>query len=536
MSEDACAVPEAACFLGLDLSTQGLKAVVINGRLEPQQQAVVNFDADLPEFHTASGVRQHADGVTVTSPPMMWVAALDLLFDRLRQQSPLDGILAVSGSGQQHGSVWLRAGASRVLREMRSDQTMRAQLDGIFAMDEAPIWMDASTGEQCAALERRLGGAQAVADLTGSRAYERFTGNQIAKIYARRRDVYDAAERIALVSSFTASLLSGDCAPIDFSDGSGMNLMDLRRRQWAPAALAACGDETLAEKLGPLVPSHFILGGLHPAHVQRYGFPAECLVAAFSGDNPCSLAGLRLEQPGAMALSLGTSDTLFGATDDPRPSGAEGHVFVSPICPENYMVMLVRKNGSVMREQVRDQFAGGSWDQFARALDVIPPGNGGRIGFYHAVPEITPPTARTGIFRFDAQGRPVERFAPEEDCRALVESQFLSLRRHAARIGLQPSSMVVTGGASQNPALLQAAADVFNLPVYVGAQADSAALGAAYRALHAWACRRAGSFVPFGVVTAGAPGLARAALPRPEASPAYEALLARYDALEQRVV
>ena len=51
-----------------------------------------------------------------------------------------------------------------------------------FSRPNAPIWQDSSTTRECNELEERIGGPQALADLTGSRAYERFTGNQIAKV------------------------------------------------------------------------------------------------------------------------------------------------------------------------------------------------------------------------------------------------------------------------------------------------------------------------------------------------------------------
>jgi sugar (pentulose or hexulose) kinase len=72
---------------------------------------------------------------------------------------------------------------------------------------------------------------------TGSRAFERFTGPQIKKIYEEQEDIYCATERISLVSSFMASLLVGNYAAIDHSDGAGMNLMDLHCRTWSPEAL-----------------------------------------------------------------------------------------------------------------------------------------------------------------------------------------------------------------------------------------------------------------------------------------------------------
>jgi xylulokinase len=61
--------------------------------------------------------------------------------------------------------------------------TLTSQLfPGAFSKPNAPIWQDSSTTRECNELEEHIGGPQALADLTGSRAYERFTGNQIAKV------------------------------------------------------------------------------------------------------------------------------------------------------------------------------------------------------------------------------------------------------------------------------------------------------------------------------------------------------------------
>ena len=525
----------APLFLGLDSSTQGLKAVIVDQDCAPVCEAAINFDADLPAYRTRGGAHQHPDGWTVTAPPLMWVEALDLLLARMKKNRvALDRVAAVSGSGQQHGSVYLKPGAARGLQGLDPARPLKPQLRGVFAVAASPIWMDSSTTRECRERDAALGGPQAVAALTGSRSYERFTGNQIAKIYREQPDRYRGTERIALVSSFIASLLIGDYAPIDPGDGAGMNLMDIRQRRWAPKALA-CTAPGLAAKLGPIVPAHAVIGALSSYYAARYGFSPFCRVIAFSGDNPNSLAALRLERSGDLAISLGTSDTLFGALAAPRPSAAEGHIFGNPINPRGYMALICWKNGSLTRESVRDEFAGGSWARFNQALAATPPGNGGRLGFFFKEPEITPPVLKPGLYRFGKDDRPAAAFRPEENIRAVVEGQFLSMRLHGRNLGLIPKNILATGGASVNRGLLRIMADVFGAPVYTGKQPGSAALGAAYRALHGWHCARAGRFVPFTKAVRPADAFAKAFDPQPANHRRYTALLARYARLERRI-
>ena len=523
-------------FLGIDSSTQSIKATVIDGALNVVGEWSVNFDADLPAYRTVGGVHRHKDGLTVTSPSIMWAEALDLLLARMKKQKcPLDRIVAISGSGQQHGSVWFKKGALPTLKSLAAKSNLKDQLAGCFAVEDSPIWMDSSTTAECRRLEKALGGAQSVANLTGSRAYERFTGNQIAKIAAQKPAAYAETERIALVSSFIPSLLTGSYVPIDVSDGSGMNLMDIRKKTWSDKALAATAPG-LKSKLGGLAYSHEPCGRIHRYFSGKYGFNRNCAVFVFSGDNPNSLAGLRLKKPGDLAISLGTSDTVFGTLSKPAPSASEGHIFVNPVDPKAYMAMVCYKNGSLTREHIRNLAAGKSWDKFNAYLAGSSAGNDGNIGFYVKEPEITPPILKTGIARFDAKNRKVKRFPAATEVRAVVEGQFLSMRLHGENIGLKASNILATGGASANTAILKVMADVFGVPVFVGKQTSSASLGAAYRALHGWRCAKAKTFVPFAEVLANAPAFEKAATPDSAAHAVYTRMLKRYAALEKKVL
>ena len=73
--------------------------------------------------------------------------------------------------------------------------------------------------------------------------------------------------------------------------------------------------------------------------VKRYGFNPDCKVIAFTGDNPASLAGMRLQQ-GDVAVSLGTSDTLIFWLKEPKPA-LEGHIFVNPVNGKHIAFLIV---------------------------------------------------------------------------------------------------------------------------------------------------------------------------------------------------
>jgi xylulokinase len=226
---------------------------------------------------------------------------------------------------------------------------------------------------------------------------------------------------------------------------------------------------------------------------------------------------------------------MFGYLLDPKPSGVEGHIFANPVYPSAYMVMLCRLNGSLARERVRDASAGGSWDVFSEALGKTRVGNAGRVGIYLFEPEISPPTANTGTFLFDADGKRVDALPPEAAVRAVLESQFLSLRLHGHGIGLTPAGILATGGASANSDILKVMSDVFGVPVYTGEQTASAALGAAYRAMHGWRCGQEGRFVPFAEVMSSAQAFSKAADPDLSAHKIYTDMLPRFGELEKSV-
>ena len=520
-------------FLGLDSSTQSLTAIVLD--VEGDRRGIVfesslAFDEELPQYGTEHGVLPHADPAVAASSPLMWAEALDRMMSRIaRSGLDLTRLAAISGSAQQHGSVYLNAAASAVLAALDPSRPLREQIDGIFSRAGAPIWMDSSTSTECAELTAAAGGAGALATHTGSRAFERFTGAQIRKIFKREPSAYVATDRIHLVSSYLASLLAGRHAPLDPGDASGMNLMDLAARDWWPPALDAAAPG-LRDKLPPVRPSWTPVGSLSRYWQQRYGLPAATVIA-WSGDNPCSLIGTGLVCEGRVAISLGTSDTIFGLMREPRvDSSGTGHVFGAPT--GDYMGLTCFMNGSLARERVRDTF-GLTWSSFSQMLEAGAPGNDGRILLPWFAPEITPPVAVPGIRRYG--GLSVDDAAGH--VRGIVEAQQMALALHSQWMGVDVKTIYATGGAAANRQILRVMAGVFGADVYQFEAGNSACLGAALRAFHGYEAAEGRPIAWSDVVKAVAEPVAASRIePDAAAHAVYRELMPVYHACERHAL
>lgn len=457
-------------FLGLDCGTQSLKALLFN----PADGSVVatssvHYGRDLPHHGCPDGFIPHADPLLRQAPPLMWVEAMDLALERLKASgAAVDQIAGVSGSGQQHGSVYLAAGWEKTVAALDAQQPLAQQLGGIFSRPVAPIWMDGSTAEDCAALEAALGSEMRRA--TGSPAIARFTGPQIRRFARTEPAAYAATARVHLVSSFLCSLLAGADCPVDTGDGAGMNLLDLATSQWHAGAVAATAPDLL-RRLPRVSPKAEIVGKLSP-YFARHGLTPGIPVVTWTGDNPASLVGVGAARPGLAVVSLGTSDTFFAALRVPSgdPDGC-GHVFGNPA--GGGMSLICFKNGSLARDRLRRDL-GLTWDQFGKdAFAATPSGADGLLCLPWYEPEITPPGAN-GLRWSGGPAQPT----PYHQVRALCEGQVAALRRHSRWIG-DFTHLRVTGGASQCEGLLQVLADTFQATVEVLSVPDSAALGAA---------------------------------------------------------
>ena len=431
-------------FLGLDCSTQSLSALIIDAREGSILSEVsVNFETDLPHYQTSSGFVHGDLPGEVFSDPLMWVEALDLLLTRLVESgADLSAIESISGSGQQHATVYLNDHFNSTLAGLQSASCLKDQLAPCLSRSLSPSWMDSSTAQECQEIASAIGGNDELCRRTGSTATQRFSGAQIRRFSKLSPKAWQDTAHVHLNSSFLASLLAGKSVSIDNGDGAGMNLMNLESGDW-DAEIVNITAESLADKLPSLKPSATIAGNISPYFVDKYQFNPEAKVVLWSGDNPCSLVGMGAASPGKMVISLGTSYTLFAAMEKPvtDPSGF-GHVFGNP-CGK-FMSLICFSEGALALEKLRSEL-NITWDQFSEAA-------------------------------LSQQQSPI---------RSLLDKQFLDMKAHSAWMGESPTTIYVTGGASQNQGICQTIANIFESNVQRMSTSSSAGLGASMRAAHA---------------------------------------------------
>ena len=140
-------------WCGIDSSTQSLKVMLVDSSRLIHHEVSINFDAQLSSVYPQGSITRgtyglpaeleraalQADGAAasliVTSPTLLFVHALDLAFERLKEQgAPLHSVVGISGSGQQHGSVYWNTGAANTLTHLDPQQPLHTQLHTAFAI------------------------------------------------------------------------------------------------------------------------------------------------------------------------------------------------------------------------------------------------------------------------------------------------------------------------------------------------------------------------------------------------------------------
>ncbi|QDZ03343.1 xylulokinase [Nitratireductor mangrovi] len=274
-------------YLGLDLGTSGVKALLI----DPDQRVVASATGDLDVSRPRPGWSEQA--------PADWIAATETAIGKLQRSHgrELAAVRGIGLSGQMHGAT--------VLGE--DDRPLRPCI----------LWNDTRSHEQAAQLDadprfRRI---------TGNIVFPGFTAPKIAWMRDNEPDLFARLRKVLLPKDYLRLWLSGGHFS-EMSDAAGTSWLDVENRSWSGDLLAAT---SLSEENMPaLVEGTQPAGALRPDLARQWGMAEGVVIAGGAGDNAASACGMGAVRPGQAFVSLGTSGVLFAANDSylPNPESA----------------------------------------------------------------------------------------------------------------------------------------------------------------------------------------------------------------------
>ena len=192
------------------------------------------------------------------------------------------------------------------------------QMHGLVVLDEddkvirpAILWNDGRTGEECDYLNREIG-RDVISKETGNIAFAGFTAPKLLWIKKHEPENFARIRRIMLPKDYLAYRLTGVHAT-DVSDASGMLLFDVQNRKWSPKMCELCGVTT--DQLAKVFESYEVIGTLKEEIAADLGIRKDVRVIAGAGDNAAAAIGTGTVENGDCNISLGTSGTIFIASD-----------------------------------------------------------------------------------------------------------------------------------------------------------------------------------------------------------------------------
>jgi xylulokinase len=270
-------------FLGLDISTTGAKALIIDHEGCVVSSATTPLTLSMPRPLWSE-----------QEPREWWQAAVSSIQKALGQ-AHLSGadVAAIGLTGQMHGLVLLDE-QGEVLRP-------------------AILWNDQRCGAECDDIRARLGQERLI-QLTGNDALTGFTAPKIVWVKKHEPQIYARIRHVLLPKDYIRYRLTGQLA-MDKADGSGTMLFDLKRRDWSAEMLDALD-------IPPAwMPQTFegpqVTGEVHTQAAETTALRAGTPIVAGGGDQAAGGVGVGAVRPGIVALTLGTSGVVFASTHSP---------------------------------------------------------------------------------------------------------------------------------------------------------------------------------------------------------------------------
>lgn len=225
------------------------------------------------------------------------------------------------GWSEQNPEDWF-AQSMEGIRELTADCdksqvqgiSFGGQMHGLVALDDqdqvirpAILWNDGRTGKQTDYLNQMIG-KDKLSEYTANIAFAGFTAPKILWMKENEPENFERICKIMLPKDYLAYKLSGSFCT-EYSDASGMLLLDVEHKCWSEEMLGICG--ITKEQLPKLYESWEVVGTLKKEIAEELGLPESVKVIAGAGDNAAAAVGTATVGDGGCNISLGTSGTLF---------------------------------------------------------------------------------------------------------------------------------------------------------------------------------------------------------------------------------
>ena len=262
-------------YIGVDLGTSSVKLLLMKEDGTVQKIVSKEYSLSFPN-----------PGWSEQNPMDWWTQSIAGLKE-LTAECDKSQVAGISFGGQMHGLVILD----------KDDNVIRPAI----------LWNDGRTTEETDYLNNEIG-KEKLSALTGNIAFAGFTAPKILWVKKNEPENFAKIEKIMLPKDYLAYRLTG-VHSTDYSDASGMLLLDVEHKCWSKEMLEIC--DVKESWMPKLFESYEKIGTLLPEVASELGFPESCIVAAGAGDNAAAAVGTGTVGAGKCNLSLGTSGTIF---------------------------------------------------------------------------------------------------------------------------------------------------------------------------------------------------------------------------------
>ena len=261
-------------YIGVDLGTSALKLVMMKGNGE----LVKTVSKEYPLYFPRSGWSEQN--------PVDWFLAVKEGLKELAAFAD-EKIAGISFGGQMHGLVILD----------KDDNVLRPAI----------LWNDGRSTEETDYLNNVIG-KEKLSKLTANIAFAGFTAPKILWVKNNEPEIFAKISKIMLPKDYISYMLSGSFST-DYSDASGMLLLDVKNKKWSKDMIDIC---SISEDMLPkLYESYEVVGAIKPELAKELGLNEDIKIIAGAGDNAAAAIGTGTVGEGACNISLGTSGTVF---------------------------------------------------------------------------------------------------------------------------------------------------------------------------------------------------------------------------------